>query len=628
MSDVGGHDRAQEMARGLSQNVTQALDESTPSRSMEGARHLAQTFSLHGLDRLLGALAQYAHGAWPAPLRPVVERVQRAAAECARSGQVDVFKRMDDELGLMARAIERVPLARLATPGSPRGSTGAGAPLVETTTVPLADALEGIPGSRGDSELLSRVRLRPSVAGALRAALDWLVGGSAARMRMWLSSDGSALDVICEGIAYTGIQPAAEVLASVGAHLGPTGERPGAWTVRVPIRADRETFLMLEQDELQLAVPWHAVVRVRLIPADTIEMMLRRQALPVLPPLAVSARRMAEQPVVVVALGLKRACLVADRLVWRMSAEPAGAPGAPPAGGISRAVQSDDGEVHWVLEPEWLLRGVAAPAMGQPAPRASAPSAAPSLSSHAERAPVTREPIPFPELSSARPAAEPATAPLAALAPENVEPLEGLQGTAEILEAAEPGSQNALATLPEAATGVGPPAANTLIAPAEAPAADAITPRRALVAEDSIASRIYLVRLLEAQGYVVHAVATAAELRVLLADGPWALVCVDGGLPDGGSGEFLAELVRAFGVAGGIAGGVAAAGTAIVALVRDADDESVARAAGVRVTLRKPVDREALSHLLDRLAPDVSTSSGGGPGALGHEPDPREWGAR
>ena len=37
-------------------------------------------------------------------MRPVIERIQRAAAECARSGQLDGFKRMDDELELMARA--------------------------------------------------------------------------------------------------------------------------------------------------------------------------------------------------------------------------------------------------------------------------------------------------------------------------------------------------------------------------------------------------------------------------------------------------------------------------------------------------------------------------------------------
>src|SRR5262249_50306729 len=162
------------------------------------------------------------------------------------------------------------------------------------------------------------------------------------RQRMWLSSDGSALDVTCEGIAYTGVQPAAEVLENVGANLSPAGERPGAWTVRVPTLDERETFLMIEQDELQLAVPWHAVVRARLSPGPPVARRALPRGLPVLPPLAVAARRAAEQPVVVVALGLKRACLVADRLVWRMSAEAAEAPGRPPAPGVTRAVRSDD----------------------------------------------------------------------------------------------------------------------------------------------------------------------------------------------------------------------------------------------------------------------------------------------
>lgn len=611
MSDVGGHDRAQEMARGLSQNVAQALDESTPSRSMDGARQLAQTFSLHGLDRLLAALAQYARGAWPAPLRPVVERLQRAAAECARTGQVEVFKRMDDELGLMARAIERVPLARIAATGSSTGSP-LGAARTETVqadpaVVSLSDALEGISGVRGDAEQLRGVRLRSPVAGALRAALDWLVGGSAARMRMWLTSDGSALDVVCEGIAYTGIQPASEVLASVGAHLGPTGERPGAWTVRVPIRAERETYLMLEQDELRLAVPWHAVVRVRLIPADTIEMMLRRQALPVLPPLAPSARRMAEQPVVVVALGLKRACLVADRLVWRMSAEPTDVPGAPPAEGITRAVQTDDGAEHWVLEPEWLLRSVAAPVLGQHAARPLPPSAAVPPPSPAE--PVAREPIPFP----VRPGAGPAPAPLASLDTEHVEPLAAPVAAPTMV--AEPE-----AVIAEAAPEVSAePRVETPAPAAEAPTGPSArdgTVRRALVAEDSIAARIYLVRLLEQQGYAVHAVATASELRTALTEGPWALVFADGGLPDVRIGDLLGELCRT----------AEAAGAAMVALVRDADDESVARAAGVTMTLRKPFDREGLERLLGRIAPLTSPSSGGG--TVGHENDPREWGAR
>jgi CheY-like chemotaxis protein len=610
MSDVGGHDRAQEMARGLSQNVAQALDESTPSRSMDGARQLAQTFSLHGLDRLLAALAQYARGAWPTPLRPVVERLQRAAAEVARTGQVDVFKRMDDELGLMARAIERVPLARIAATGPNQGSPLSAARPETTHTEPavvsLSDALEGIPGARGDAEQLRGVRLRSPVAGALRAALDWLVGGSAARMRMWLTSDGSALDIICEGIAYTGIQPASEVLASVGAHLGPTGEKPGAWTVRVPVRAERETYLMLEQDELQLAVPWHAVVRVRLIPADTIEMMLRRQALPVLPPLAPSARRMAEQPVVVVALGLKRACLVADRLVWRMSADPTDVPGAPPAEGITRAVQTDDGAEHWVLEPEWLLRNVAAPVLGQHAARPVPPSAAVPPSTPAE--PVSREPIPFPVRPSAAPMSATTASPLDSLGAEHVEPL------AAPTMVAEPEATSTPEAPAEAR--VETPAPATDEAPTRTTASEGLMPRRALVAEDSIAARIYLVRLLEQQGYAVHAVATAADLITALNEGPWAVVFADGGLPDVRTGDLLGELSRT----------AESAGAAMVALVRDADDESVARTAGVTMTLRKPFDRMGLERLLGQIAPATSPASGGG--TLGHENDPREWGAR
>jgi CheY-like chemotaxis protein len=609
MSDVGGHHHAQELARGLSQTVTQALDESVSSRSMDGARQMAQTLSLRGLDRLLCAVAPYAHGPWPAPLRPVVERVQRAAAECARAGQVDVFRRMDDELGLMARAIERVPLARLSHSGAPGTET----PAMESAAVPLTDALEGIPGERTDTELMKRVRLGSPVAGALRAALDWLVGGSPARMRMWLSSDGSALDVICEGVSYNGIQPAADVLSSVGAHLGPTGERPGAWTVRVPIRAERETFLMLEQDDLQLAVPWHAVVRVRLIPTDTIEMMLRRQALPVLPPLAASSRRMTEQPVTVVALGLKRACLVADRLVWRMSAEPTPVPGRPPAEGIRRAVQTDDGEVHWVLDPDFLLRGVAAPIMGQATPRPSAPPVTPSPVT--DRPPAGRTPIPFPERPGTKPESTPDVAPLATLGSADVEPLGGPAVTPAVTDVS---ATSVVAT--EAPGAVEPPAVAAPPGAEPAPAAPVGAPRRALVAEDSIAARIYLARLLEQEGYDVHAVATAAALRESLAAGPWTLICADSGLAETPEGGSLGEMARA----------AALAGATLVALVRDAEDESAARAAGVNVTLRKPFERDVLERLLERHTPEIAGPSGSTPGGAGHEPDPdpREWGAR
>jgi len=450
MSDVGGHDPAQGLARDLSHHMARALDEGNPSRPLAGAREAARHASLPGLDRLLGALGPYATGPWPVPLRPVVDRLRGAAEECGRSEQLDVFRRLDDELGLMARAIERVALGRPSGQAPARPS----APPSESAAVSLADVLEGIPGQRAGGVAAQRIRLRSPVAGALRAALDWLVGGNQARTRMWLTADGSALDVVCEGIAYTGIQPAGEVLSSVGAHLGPTGERPGAWTVRVPIRVERETFLMLEQDELQLAVPWPAVVRVRLIPSETIDVMLRRQTLPVLPPLAASTRRMAEQPVTVVALGLKRACLVADRLVWRMPASPAEPPGPVPAPGLRRAVRSDDGEVYWVLEPEWLLRGIPVPAIGQPGPRPGGPPPAPSGPPASERSPAARPPLPFTQPAGHERGA--GTGALPTLDAEHVEPLEA------------PGADGNTAT--------GGPESETKETPSNAEGASAATP--------------------------------------------------------------------------------------------------------------------------------------------------------
>ncbi|MEK7330671.1 MAG: response regulator, partial [Candidatus Eisenbacteria bacterium] len=586
MSGAGGHDAAREIARGLSQIVTQALDDGASVRTLDAARDLAQLLSLRGLNRLLGALSPHAGAAWPAALKPALEQVRRAAAECGREGNVEALRSVDDELALMAQAIERVPLAPPSTtPWTAAGNRSARA-AAESAPVPLAGALEGLPVQRGNEELLRKVRLHPPVAGALRAALDWLLGEGAPRLRLWLASDGSALEVTCEGIVFSGVHPASEVLANVGAHLGPAGDRPGAWTVRVPILAERETFLMLEQDELQLAVPWHAVARVRLMPADTIDAMARRQGLPVLAPLAIAPRRAAEQPVVVVALGLKRACLVADRLVWRMSAQPAEAPGEPPASGIVRAVRSDDGDLYWVLDPAWLLRGIAAPVVADagrrgPPPVATAPPRPP--------APPAREvpagpppPIPFPS-TAARGWTEPAAGePIRSLGAQDVEPLETAPADPEAGTTSVPSVTPAPAApiesagTPEPASPAAPPAPIESAGTPEPASPAARASRQALVAEDSITARIFLVRLLEQRGFAVHAVGTAAELRTLLPQGPWALVCADLELPDARGEAFLIAVMRSAG----------ATRSPVVVLVRDAADETVARAAGVTATLR------------------------------------------
>jgi DNA-binding response OmpR family regulator len=90
----------------------------------------------------------------------------------------------------------------------------------------------------------------------------------------------------------------------------------------------------------------------------------------------------------------------------------------------------------------------------------------------------------------------------------------------------------------------------------------------------------------------VHAVSTARELRELLPHGPWALVCADVELPDGRGPELLRETSLLLGGTG-----------ALVALVRDAADEMVARGAGVSTTLRKPFEGEALDRVLKTVVP-------------------------
>lgn len=642
MSGAGGPDAAREIARGLSQIVAQALGDGASVRTLDAARDLALLVSLRGLDRLLNALSPHAGAEWPAALKPVIEQVRRAASECGREGNVEALRRMDDELSRMAQAIERTTFA----PGSASAAAGTGPRgdrAAEATPVRLAAALEGLAVQRGGEELLRKVRLHPPVAGAVRAALDWMLGEGAAQLRLWLASDGSALELTCEGIMYSGVHPAAEVLGNVGAHIGPAGDRPGAWTLRVPILAERETFLMVEQDDLQLAIPWHAVARVRLVPTDTIDAMARRQGLPVLAPLAVAPRRAAEQPVVVVALGLKRACLVADRLVWRMSAQPAEAPGAPPAPGIVRAVRSDDGDLYWVLDPAWLLREIAAPPVTDAGRRVPPPAIATSASttpaSPAREAPAgPPPPIPFPTATARRRTTEIGREPMRSLAPQDVEPLEApadLEPGATPVPASARGPAAAMetsskpaeivpraTTMPPAETAAAAPATPSTtpallgsIAPPGPAAPPVVAPRRALLAEDSIIARIFLMRLLEQRGFTVHAVATAAELRTLLTRGPWALVCADLELPDAGGEAFLREVARS----------AEAARSPLVALVRDAADETVARAAGVAGTLRKPFEREALERVLAALVPDLPRGPGRGPAAGA---DPRDSGAR
>jgi CheY-like chemotaxis protein len=105
------------------------------------------------------------------------------------------------------------------------------------------------------------------------------------------------------------------------------------------------------------------------------------------------------------------------------------------------------------------------------------------------------------------------------------------------------------------------------------------------VVEDSIVGRIFLQRLLESQGFAVESLASASELRHAQSLERWAAMFVDVALPDSPRGEHLKSLAH----------------TSAIALVRDAHDERLAAAAGLRFALRKPFERADLLRVLEAL---------------------------
>lgn len=471
--------------------------------------------------------------------------------------------------------------------------------------VPIGEALSDLLLSDAARAREPGIQVSAAVAAALRAAVDWLTDNGASLRPPRLSNDDGVLELSFDSVTPMALVPAAEVLESADANLGPVGDRSGTWVVRAPLVAEREMFLLVEQGRLRLAVPWHAVVRVRLVATEAIDGFVQRQQLAVIPPFDVPVGPLAERPTILMALGLKRAVLVADRLVWRMAAERVVDPGPAPALGLRRAVRIEGDEPYWVVEPRWALRGAAPIPLPEPAEVAPAPSE-PDLTP----APAPPPPIPLPSPVRAHapavdevapaPEPEPVAEPPApvVLGAEFVEPytetLESPRETPmhEPRTAVEPvtGGAAAIETSPASPLAPPVPAAPTAAAP-ETPSTPGPALRVALVAEDSITARIFLTRLLEQQGFRVQGVTTAAALRAALRDGSFSIVFADIELPDGRGTELLRPLsVEAFG-----------AGTPLVALVRDAADSEAARAAGVVHHLRKPYERESLDRLLLRL---------------------------
>jgi CheY-like chemotaxis protein len=583
--------------------------------AVRGARATAQGYGLAGLERLLDVCAPRAGLAWPVELVPALDRLRRLTARAAEAGDLAPFREADRELAGLA---DEISALRWTTA---RGTRGSGSPARPVATLGLSEALEDLPlADDASRELARRARVVPPVAAALRAALDWITGGSPRPLA--LRAEDSLLEVRCEPVQFDGLDAAGEVLASVGANLGPGLAASDPWLVRVPLQADRALHLMVVCGGVFVAIPWHAVLRLHM--AGAAELPGRADAhtgsgwlggWPVVtdPWGGGAAPAAGETPLVLVAHGRKRGWVVADRLVWRLPAErvaprPADAGSPPPSSeGLVAMVETEEGERFWLVDPGWLLRDVEAPTLAKPSAAPitlSSPAPAPAVApASAPALPVTPALATGPTRGVGAPVRE---APrLMLLTSADVRPIAGPRppgGPAQPAHAPDPRPAwvprypgPPVPTTPDPAR---PPAvASPPVAPAPAPAAPVAgvgpapwVTRTALVAEDSITARIFLARLLTRQGFDVRTVDTAAALRSELERGSWSLACVDIELPDETGTAFLAGLVARHGAA-----------TTFVALVRDADDRAAARRAGMERMLRKPFDERELELLLGRL---------------------------
>ena len=507
----------------------------------------------------------------------------------------------------------------------------AGTPDPAPETFAAAEMLAGVSVVAEDLAGLEEVRLGAAVAGALRAALDWLAGGTRSTRPLRARADDAALEIVIEHLDGRALRAAGEALAAVGGSLGRVESvRPDApWVVRVPIHAAREQFLMVIEGGLPVAFAWPAVIHIVMASADELNAGLSAPRVPALiagagPTAGEGAAGAPEFPVVLLGRGLKRGYYVADRLVWRLPAIPIETVEPPPLAGLTHAVQTEEGDCYWVADPAWLLQSVADPVLEVPPPAAWSPPPEPIRIlgdddvSLIELLPSEVEPFSTAEphaASAIAPVPEPVIAPVPEPEPESVFEAVPEPEPEPVFEAVpKPEPEPVIEALPptppapETSFRAHPPqcparpAAATVV-PGEpreaqpAPPARASGFRAALVAEDSITASIFLARLLEQHGFLVRTVDTAAELARELGRGDWALVCVDVELPDARGRDHLRAVREAHERAQAAHPGLAA----LVALVRDPEDVAEAQAAGISRVLRKPFNREALEQLLRRM---------------------------
>jgi len=615
VTDPEAEATSREIARSLIDALAPALSPGATARARARAHDLAHMLSLGGLLRALEVMERWKAGERPTEAGPLLERMERIVELAEGEAGLEAFRRGDRELAALAAELEGLEWSAPLQGG-------------EVVTRTVQDVLADWPirVTRGATEL-PIARLRMPVAAALRAALDW-VFDPGSRRPLDLRLDEGALEVRAPSPNAAGLMAAQQIVTEAGGSIGPEPVTPssGRWVIRVPTFGARDAFLMIEHAGVKLALPWHAVLRIQMRAAPA------EPTAPEIAPFGSPAPGAPETPYVLVGLGLKRAWLRAERVIWRLPGDVVDAIGPAPATGWDRQVRSDEGTLFWLADPVRLLADIALPtltsfAMAAPpeAPRAEADASDADTSTLATI--VDAEPLPletappksdaaearmgeWPALEApdrARPGA-PApvretidTGALEATDPEALEaaPLEWLDASRveplEVVTEVDAGTEVA----PGLAAALGAalaPMASSFESPAPAAAATheatpapvaTPAPWRALVVEDSLLASMFLSRHLEQAGFRVFPIHTAAELFETFAPGDWDIVFVDVALPDAfGAALFTALLERG------------ADRGRLVALVRDADDAREAERAGVTRTLRKPFEVDAVHALL------------------------------
>ncbi|HVP15293.1 MAG TPA: hypothetical protein VMS88_07100, partial [Terriglobales bacterium] len=362
---ISADDRSErrEIAQRLVDALAPVLAEVAEPGAVQMAREAAQIVALPGLDHLLEACAPRAGVPWPPELLPALLRVRNLVARALESGSTAPFVEADLELAVIAGEVSALRDDRAPRGGvRPEAETRAEEPRT-IATLALADTLEEMTlTDQASREVADRARLLPQVAAALRAALDWMAGET--RRPLTLREEDSVLEVQIDRVEPDGVAPAGEVLAAVDGNLGPAPGGPaGSWIVRVPLHVGREVCLMLVQGGIPIAIPWHAVLRLRMAGSAEVAGRHLLGDWPILesPLPAAPAEPGGELPLALVAHGRKRAWLVADRLVWRLPAERMETHERAPAEGLRVMVRTEEGERFWLAEPAWLLQTVEAP---------------------------------------------------------------------------------------------------------------------------------------------------------------------------------------------------------------------------------------------------------------------------